>query len=185
VTLSRILALAAVYDGYSVRTGESLGMAQRFGTVVSFVRIGINTAVHAPTFGIGKADYLIGLELTEAARNLKYLKKRGMIILNDEVKPPLSSSLGYEPGIDKATLIHILKENAEIIVIANAKELAREAGNEKALNMVLLGMFNAYSKLLTEESIEKAIMVMLPGNKGRISIKAYRLGGLRIKELIY
>ncbi|MEM4775425.1 MAG: 2-oxoacid:acceptor oxidoreductase family protein, partial [Sulfolobales archaeon] len=63
LTLSRVLAVAAVLDGLSVRTGETLGMAQRYGSVVSYVRIG--TRVLSPTFSDGEGDYLLGLELLE------------------------------------------------------------------------------------------------------------------------
>jgi Pyruvate/2-oxoacid:ferredoxin oxidoreductase gamma subunit len=78
LTLARVLAEAAVMSGWSVRTGETLGMAQRYGSVVSYVRLGLGVEVRSPTFTPGEADYLLGLELFESLRNIHYLSENGV-----------------------------------------------------------------------------------------------------------
>lgn len=180
LTLSRTIAIAAVMKGYSVRTGESLGMAQRFGSVVSYVRIG--KEVKAPIFGVGDADYLIGLELIETVRNLHYLKKGGLAVVSEEIKPPLSASLGLAKALSQDVLISTLKSNAENLVLVPAKELAVKAGNPRAANMVLLGVFNEVTKLLDDTSIKAAITTLLPGHRGETSIQAFELGKEWIKS---
>ena len=171
LTLSRVLAIAAILDGYSVRTGESLGMAQRFGSVVSYVRVG--RTVYAPTFSEGEADYVIGMELIETLRNIRYLREGGTLIVNDEIKPPISSSLGLAKAVSKDEAIKALSNIPGNVVIVPAKRLAGAAGNVRASNMVLLGVLNSLSKLLTDTSIERAIKSLLPGRKGETSLKAY------------
>ena len=181
LTLSRAIAIAAVMKGYSVKTGESLGMAQRFGSVVSYVRIG--KEVRAPIFGVGDADYLIGLELTETVRNMQYLRQGGLAVVSDELKPPLSASLGLARSLSREELIGDLKNNLKNLVLVPAKELAIKAGNPRAANMVLLGVFNELTKLIDDASIKAAIMMLLPGRRGESSVQAFELGKEWVKSI--
>jgi len=181
LTLSRAIAIAAVMKGYSVKTGESLGMAQRFGSVVSYVRIG--EGVRAPIFGVGDADYLIGLELTETVRNMQYLRQGGLAVVSDELKPPLSASLGLARSLSREELIGDLKNNLKNLVLVPAKELAIKAGNPRAANMVLLGVFNELTKLIDDASIKAAIMMLLPGRRGESSVQAFELGKEWVKSI--
>jgi len=178
LTLSRVLAVAAVLDGKSVITGETLGMAQRFGSVVSYVRIGSET--HSPLFNVGSADVILGLEMIEALRNLHYLREGGWVILADELKPPISSSLGIERNLGKDELINLIRTKVRELrsnaIFIPARQLAIEAGNYRAINMVILGAFNKKFGLLTDSSIRKAISQLLPGRIGEISVKAYIAG---------
>ncbi len=178
LTLSRVIALAAVAEGKSVRTGETLGMAQRFGSVVSYVRVGED--VHSPLFGPEEADVILGLELIEVSRNVHYLRKGGKIYSADEIKPPISSSLGLAENPRKADLMEGLasrvKEVAGELYVIPAREIAVRAGNYRAMNMVLLGAFNSEYQLLTDESVREAVYQLLPGKKGDISIRAYMEG---------
>jgi len=181
LTLSRAIAIAAVMKGYSVKTGESLGMAQRFGSVVSYVRIG--EGVRAPIFGVGDADYLIGLELTETVRNMQYLRQGGLAVVSDELKPPLSASLGLARSLSREELIGDLKNNLKNLVLVPAKELAIKADNPRAANMVLLGVFNELTKLIDDASIKAAIMMLLPGRRGESSVQAFELGKEWVKSI--
>ncbi len=178
LTLSRVIALAAVADGKSVRTGETLGMAQRFGSVVSYVRVG--KEVHAPMFGYGEAHAILGLELIEVSRNLHYLSNGASLFTADELKPPISSSLGIADNPRKADLIKEICSKARKVkgkvYVVSAKELAAKLGNPRAMNMIVLGAFNREFKILSDSAIEKAITQLLPGKKGETSIKAYYVG---------
>jgi len=171
LTLSRILAEAAVRSGLSVRTGETLGMAQRYGSVTSFVRIG--RRVYSPIFGPGEADALVGLELTEALRNLPYLKPCGLLIVADEYRPPSMASItGKAPS--RSTLISELSRHGALIV--PARDMAVEAGSPRALNMVVLGVLNASLGLFRHEVVEETARSVLRGDAAEKSIKAYYKG---------
>ena len=178
LTLSRTLAIAAVLDSKSVVTGETLGMAQRFGSVVSYVRIG--DEVHSPVFNPGEADVILGLEIIEVLRNIHYLKRKGLVLSADELKPPISSSLGIAKNPRKDELMSsISSEVTELggdVIFIPARQLGMEAGSYRAMNMVILGVFNSKFNLLSDLSIEKAITQLLPGKKGDISVRAYNLG---------
>jgi indolepyruvate ferredoxin oxidoreductase beta subunit len=172
LTLSRALAVAAVYDGFSVRTGETLGMAQRFGSVVSYVRFG--DSVLSPTFSEGEADYLIGLELVEALRALRLLKPGGVALVASVVKPPVSASLRREELPAEALLEEISRYARTVRV--PAVELALRAGNPRAVNMVMLGVFAATSGTLSDSSIRRAIAEVVPARWVESSVRAYELG---------
>jgi indolepyruvate ferredoxin oxidoreductase beta subunit len=172
LTLSRVLAVAAVYDGFSVRTGETLGMAQRFGSVVSYVRFG--DSVLSPTFSEGEADYLIGLELVEALRALRLLKPGGVALVASVVKPPVSASLRREELPAEALLEEISRYSRTVRV--PAVELALRAGNPRAVNMVMLGVFAATSGTLSDSSIRRAIAEVVPARWVESSVRAYELG---------
>ena len=81
VLASKLLAAAAMNQGYEVRTTETIGMAQRGGSVVSHVRIG--TQVFSPLIPKGRADILISFDPTEAVRQLSYLSPNGKLITYD------------------------------------------------------------------------------------------------------
>jgi len=172
LTLSRVLAVAAVYDGLSVRTGETLGMAQRFGSVVSYVRFG--DSVLSPTFSEGEADYLIGLELVEALRALRLLKPGGLALVANVVKPPISASLRKEE-LRAEALIEAISRYARTIQVP-AAEIARSAGNPRAVNMVMLGVFASTSGALSDSSIRRAIAEVVPARWVDSSLRAYELG---------
>ncbi len=91
---SRILGAMAMNRGIFVRTGETIGMSQRGGTVVSHVRIDSREkSAYIPLAG---ADLLIGSELCESVRNLSYLKKDGRVVANTQQIRPVTVSLGLQ-----------------------------------------------------------------------------------------
>ncbi|MCS7099979.1 MAG: indolepyruvate oxidoreductase subunit beta [Sulfolobales archaeon] len=173
LTLSRTLAAAAVLEGFSVRTGETLGMSQRFGSVVSYVRIG--DRVLSPTFSDGGADFILGLELVETARTLKLLKPGGVVVASDAVKPPVSASLSRE-FCDKKKLLETIGSVASTVVVVPARRLATGAGNPRAANMVILGAFYTLQNTLSADSIRRAISEVVPSKWLESSLRAFELG---------
>ena len=111
VLASKILAQAAQSKGWKVRTAETIGMAQRGGSVISYVRIGSEgERVHAPLVMRGSADLVIAFEPGEAARVLPYLAPNGLLVTASTPLQPVTASLSREPyraadvlaGIEKA-----------------------------------------------------------------------------------
>ncbi len=176
LTLSRVIATAAVNDGLSVRTGETLGMSQRFGSVISFVRVGGEESVRSPTFGLGEADVLIGLELTESVRALKYLRRGGKAFVTKVIKPPITASIGSHRMPGREELLNVLRREVPELVVVPAKEIAVKSGNVRAVNMVMLGVANYVLKFLSSDSVRRAILTILPGRRGETSVKAYEAG---------
>jgi indolepyruvate ferredoxin oxidoreductase beta subunit len=81
VLASKLIAYAAMEKGLNVRTSETIGMSQRGGSVVTHVRMG--ETVHSPMIPKGAADVIMAFEPAEAVRNLSYLKKDGVMVVED------------------------------------------------------------------------------------------------------
>ncbi|MEM0000042.1 MAG: indolepyruvate oxidoreductase subunit beta [Desulfurococcaceae archaeon] len=173
LTLARVLAVAATLEGLQVRTGETLGMAQRYGSVVSYVRIG--EEVYSPIFSPGDADYLLGLELYETLRNIHYLKPGGKLIAANEYRPPYSVSFNT-PESSRDDVIQRLKSLAPGALIVPARKTAVESGNPRALNMVVLGAFIKMSGILKTSNVEEAIGLVISKRAIKPSLLAFRKG---------
>ena len=178
LTLSRVIALSAVISGYHVRTGETLGMAQRFGSVTSYVRIGINKEVYSPLFDFKEAHYIVCMEILECARTLKYLHDEGILILDNTIKPPISMSLSGKTTALREQVIKQIQESVkhENVVIVPARDIASSLGSPRVTNMVLLGVLNKISRLFSNEKIEEAISNFFEGRARELSLRAYREG---------
>lgn len=147
-------------------------MSQRFGSVVSYVRIG--SRVLSPTFSDGEGDYLLGLELLESVRALRLLKPGGLAIVADTLKQPVSATLNREV-YEEGALLEVVGSYAKTLVIP-ARRLASEAGNPRALNMVALGAFYGLQNQLSDTSIKKAISEVISQKWIESSIRAFELG---------
>ncbi len=179
-TLARVLAYAAVLEGYNVRVGESLGMSQRYGSVKSFVRLG--NEVRSPTFGYNEANYLIGLELLESLRNVHYLRLDGKALVASVLKPPFMSRDDYLRLRKEDVILrlkHVLRDN---LVIVDADEAIKRVGNPRTLNMVLLGAFLSASNLLSIRVASEAVIHVLPSKYVEDSLKALKTGYLLMRR---
>ena len=131
---SRILGNITVEAGFDVKLSEVHGMAQRGGSVVTFVRFG--DKINEPVVEEGQADVIIAFERLEALRYSHFLKKDGVLVVNDCRIDPMTVVIGakqYPEGI-----LEGLKEKHPIYAI-DGQKVAKELGNSKVLNSVVLG----------------------------------------------
>lgn len=132
---SRILGGITRATGYDVKLSEVHGMAQRGGSVVTFVRYG--EKVFEPIVEEGQADVLIAFERLEALRYAHFMKKDGVIIVNDQRIDPMPVVIGdaeYPEGI-----LEDLSKKYKVLKIDALSE-ARKLGNTKAFNTIVLGL---------------------------------------------
>lgn len=149
ILASSILANTGLDLGYNVKTAEVHGMAQRGGTVESHVRWG--DVVYSPLVEMGRADYLIGFEMLEAARWPVYLNKNSVAIVNRFKIPPPAVNMGKAKYPTEGQIESLLKARGGEVKWINATEKARELGNPAVVGVVLLG---ALSQLVGgEESV--------------------------------
>ncbi|NOQ48060.1 MAG: indolepyruvate oxidoreductase subunit beta [Methanococcoides sp.] len=133
VLASRLLATAAMDAGLHVTTAETIGMAQREGSVTSHVRIG--DEVCGSLIPSGNADLVIGLEPAEAARNIHFLGMNGSIVVNEHaVMPSVNGSVKYDPD----QVLEFLKSNFQDIISIDFTQLAKQAGTYRAANVAML-----------------------------------------------
>lgn len=167
---SRILGNAVISEGYDVKVSEVHGMSQRGGSVVTYVRYGEKVA--SPIIEKGSADIILAFELLEAKRAVPYLKKGGKIIVNAQKMNPMPVILGsteYPDDIDS-----VLNANAEVIKLDAAK-LALEAGNLKAVNVVLIGVLAKNSGISYNVWVD-TIKQTVPEKFLEVNLKAFDAG---------
>ena len=167
---SRILGGITVAAGYDVKLSEVHGMAQRGGSVVTYVRYG--EKVTEPIVEEGQADVLIAFEKLEALRYAHFLKKDGVIIVNDQKIDPMPVVTGvakYPEGI-----IEHLSEKYKVISVDAQKE-ALELGNSRVFNVIILGVAASKMDFEKEQWIE-VIKKKVPPKTIDINVKAFERG---------
>lgn len=136
---SRIIGKAALSVGCDVKISEVHGMAQRGGSVVTFVRFG--EKVNEPVVEEGQADIIIAFERLEAQRYAHFLKKDGVLIVNDCRIEPMTVVIGAKKYPEN--IIEDLKAEHTVYSI-DGQKIALELGNSKVLNSVVLGYAAEY-----------------------------------------
>ncbi|MGN0262370.1 MAG: indolepyruvate oxidoreductase subunit beta [Eggerthellaceae bacterium] len=173
VLAAKILAQAAQNRGYHVRTAETIGMSQRGGSVVSHVRMGNEgEQVASPLVSNGQADILIAFEPGEAARVLPLLKKDGVLVTASRVVQPVTASLS-KTLYEAAPVIEALQAREGKTVVVDEAPLLEEAGNPKALNIILLTVAMSCGVLgLTQEEFRQAVSECLKPRFVEMNLKA-------------
>ncbi|HYH01839.1 MAG TPA: indolepyruvate oxidoreductase subunit beta [Bacillota bacterium] len=174
VLASRVLAQAALNCGLPARTSETIGMAQREGTVQSHVRIGLDDL--GPVIPKQSADILLGFEPAEAQRASLLLKPSGKMIVNIHPISPVTVAL-RGAAYPLAAVQEYLTNLPVTARLVNAFELAMAAGNFRTVNTVMLGMLAAEGTLPMPQSvILEVLLEMLPERVREVNERAFRLG---------
>ena len=167
---SRILGGITVEAGYDVKLSEVHGMAQRGGSVVTFVRYGEKVA--EPIVEEGQADLLIAFEMLEAKRYAHFLKKDGVLVVNEQRIDPITVVTGvatYPEGI-----VEELEKEYSVLKI-NAMDEALKLGNSKVFNIIVLGMAAKHMDFSKEDWL-KVIEKIVPPKTVEMNKKAFLLG---------
>ncbi len=167
---SRILGGITVEAGYDVKLSEVHGMAQRGGSVVTFVRYGEKVA--EPIVEEGQADVLIAFERLEALRYAHFVKKDGVIIVNDWRIDPITVVTGAMAYPDH--IIEDLEQKYKVLKM-NAMEEAKKLGNAKAFNVIILGLAAKHMDF-DRDAWLKVIENTVPPKTVDINKKAFLIG---------
>lgn len=175
VLASKLIAAAAMTKGNTVHSAETIGMAQRGGSVTSHIRIGDKAS--SPLVPQGSADILIAFEPSEAVRNLGYLKPDGIVIVNTVPVRPTTESL-HPTGYDGAEMVNYLKNKCTCITV-DAQELCKPLGSSRFFNVAVLGVLIASGRLeLDAETMKAEIKKRVPERFADINLKAFETGYL-------
>ena len=168
---SKLLGRLLMSRGYDIKVSEVHGMSQRGGSVVTYVRFGHK--VYSPVIDKGQADFIVSFELLEAARWTSYLKPEGKIIVNTQQINPMPVIIGaaeYPENLAQKMVDAGLNVDA-----MDALSLAEQAGNAKAVNLVLMGRLSRYFDIPEEEWMA-AIEQSVPPKFLELNKKAFTLG---------
>jgi len=170
LSVSSIIAQAALNDGLEVRQSEVHGMAQRGGAVLSHLRI-CDKQIACDLVPKGGADLIISMEPLEGLRYISYLKPSGSLVTNTD---PVKNMDNYP---DTAKIISTIKSLPAWRLI-DAGNLAKEAGNLKAVNIVMVGAVSCFLPL-NAKTLEKTIAEIFSKKDENVvsaNAKAFKLG---------
>ncbi len=173
VLASKLVAAAAMNKGMKVMSAETIGMAQKGGSVFSHLRIGDD--VVSPLIGEGEADLIIGFEPSETVRMLPFLKKGGAVITSDRPVMPVTAALvgsNYK-GSDMTDYLRSLDIISSLKVVDTEKAV-KDIGNPKAMNMILLGAAskNGFLGNITHQDIIEAMKAKVKPEFVEMNIRA-------------
>jgi indolepyruvate ferredoxin oxidoreductase beta subunit len=177
VLLSRVIGMAAMKRGLDVRGTETIGMAQRGGSVVSHLRMGIG--IHSPLIPPGKADLVIAFEPGEAVRVLSFLAESGKLLMLDRGVMPVTGSSGkvpYDPGAMVTYLRERFGQTGRLGVL-DGLSLLEACGSARVINTALLGAALGKGLLpFDEDDVMEVLAERLPPPLLEINIKALKTG---------
>ncbi len=177
VLASRLIAAAALSRGETAHTAETIGMAQRGGSVVSHVRLG--EGAHSPLIPHGTADVLIGFEPAEAVRALPYLKTGGTAVVSTAAVKPVTDALN-DSGYEAAAMLDYLKRQKIRLVTVDGDAVVAACGTAKAMNIALLGAAAAAGVLgVSTEELQKTVEGLNPRFR-EANLKALALGAASV-----
>lgn len=168
---SRVLGSLAIKGGFDVKLSEVHGMAQRGGSVVTHVKF--SEKIHSPLIEVGKADVILAFEKMEAFRWSHYLKEDGTMIVNTQEIDPMPVIIGAAEYPDN--LIEQLEAKCANVIMVDALKEAKELGNIRVVNTILMGVLSKYVDRDKEEWLE-AIQETVPQKTVDINIEAFNKG---------
>jgi len=175
ILASDILGDVALDIGLDVKKTDTLGMAQRGGSVTSHLRIG--QKVWSPLINASEADILMAFEKLEAARWVGYLKPGGAVIINNMAIPPLSISLGTQVYPQDEAILDSFRRITGAVHLVKGTEQAAGLGDARTLNIFMLGYLSRFLPLkITEAQWEKGIARHLPVKILDLNKRAFEAG---------
>ena len=167
---SRILGNAILSLGYDVKVSEVHGMSQRGGSVVTYVKYG--KKVYSPIIDKGEADIILAFEQLEALRALPYLKIGGKMIVNTQKINPMPVITGAAAYPEQ--ILETLDAKIDLTAL-DALSIAKNAGNVKAVNVVLMGVM-AKNTAIPYETWVDAVRACVPTKFLDANLRAFDAG---------
>ena len=170
VLASKLISAAAMNRGIPVMSAETIGMAQRGGSVFSHLRLG--EGIYSPMIARGTADLILGFEPGEAVRMLPYMKPDGQVVVSSRPVMPVTATLSGGNYSGEAMLDY-LRSHAPNLLVVDTERAIRDVGSAKVLNLILLGAALYAGTLgLTEEDMHRAILEKIPEKFHALNFKA-------------
>jgi len=171
---SNVLARTGVRAGFDVKKAEVHGMAQRGGSVSSQIRWG--ERIYSPLIAQGEVDYLVALEKLETLRYVDMLRPGGTVVIGDMRIPPLSVSSGADVYPDDEQIRKTVEQVAGKVCFVPSTRLAKEAGNVRAHNIVVLGALSSYLDDVASTIWQEVIAQWVPERYVRVNLQAFQMG---------
>ncbi len=168
---SRVIGDASLKSNFDVKVSEVHGMSQRGGSVVTYVKMG--SKIYSPLIEKNEVDIIIAFEQLEAMRWIGYLRENGRMIINTQKIDPMPVITGIAKYPDN--IINQIKSIYGNSTAIDALSIAKECGNIKSVNMVLLGVMAKLTDI-DEDVWITSIRDIVPKKFIDVNIKAFEAG---------
>jgi len=179
---SAILAEYFINKGFEVLAVETIGAAQRGGSVVSHLRVS-DSSLYSPLIPAGKVDILMGFEVLEMLRNFKLLGADGSYLLNDYKEPTVLCNVGLDTYPSDEIIMAALQKSGKKGYTIKATECARQIGNSLLTNVVMVGALCQLSPLFNSQEVKQVLARKSPSKVRESNLKAFEAGGALISEV--
>ena len=180
---SSILAEYLLQKGYKVLAVETIGAAQRGGSVVSHLRIS-DAEIYSPLIPAGKVDILMGFEASEMLRNFELLAPDGKYLLNDYKEPTVLCNMEMDTYPSDEEIRAALKKSGKKGYTIKATERARQIGGSLLTNVVMVGALCQISPLFISQEVKQVLAGKSPVKVKEQNLQAFDAGGSLIQEAV-
>ena len=171
----------AMNQGYKVAGAETIGAAQRGGSVVSHIRIS-DAPIYAPLISRGQADLLIGMEAVEMLRHMRLLNPEGMYLLNFLKIPTVLNNMGLDEYPEEKAIVRATRTYCPNGRAVDATGTARKLGNVQMTNVVLLGALVTCLPFFETGAIRSLVEELSPKRFKEANMKAFEAGRHLVEE---
>ena len=171
LSIATIIGEAATKAGLHLKQAEVHGMSQRGGDVQSNLRLS-TAPIYSDLIPMGGTDVVISMEPMESLRYLPYLSKSGTIVTSS--KPFINI-----PNYPAEAALNAELDALPSVVKLDIESIAKDAGNARGANMVLLGMAAPFIEIVTVEQLRDAIAVVFARKGEKVvegNLKAFDMG---------
>ncbi len=168
---SEITAYSLLAAGFDAKKSEVHGMAQRGGSVTAQLRYG--EKVYSPLIEPGKADILVAFEMMEAARYLPFLHRGSQVVVNTQKILPPSVATGKASYPEK--VLDVLAERDIAVKAVDALDIARQVGEVKTVNVVMVGALSRFLPIDAAVCTE-VIETRVPERFRQVNLQAFAAG---------
>lgn len=170
ILASKLISAAAMAQGLPVKSAETIGMAQRGGSVFSHIRIGEDTV--CPMIAKGTADIILGFEPGETVRMLPYLRQGGLVVVSKRAVMPVTAALAGS-NYNGEEMVKYLRSAVDRLMVVDTDKACQELGSAKIVNLLLLGAAAASGELgLSVEDIRQAVIDRVPPKFHQLNFNA-------------
>ncbi|MGN0303745.1 MAG: indolepyruvate oxidoreductase subunit beta [Prevotella sp.] len=171
LSIATTIGEAATKAGLHLKQAEVHGMSQRGGDVQSNLRLSTDP-IYSDLIPMGGTDVVISMEPMESLRYLPYLSKSGTIVTSS--KPFINI-----PNYPDEDALNAELDALPSVVKLDIESIAKDAGNARGANMVLLGMAAPFIEIVTVEQLRDAIAVVFARKGEKVvegNLKAFDMG---------
>jgi indolepyruvate ferredoxin oxidoreductase beta subunit len=180
---SSILAEYLLNKGYEVLAVETIGAAQRGGSVVSHLRVS-DAEIYSPLIPAGKVDILMGFETIEMLRNFELLSGDGMYLLNDYKEPTVLCNMEMDTYPPDEEIMAALKKSGKKGYTIKATERARQIGGSLLTNVVMVGALCQVAPLFDSQEVKQVLAGKSPARVREQNLQAFDAGGSLVQEAL-